>query len=1588
MKKIAFLVLMAFLGAGIGAALVDPLQAAVTNADYSGTPPFVASAVTPNVLILMDNSGSMGLRAYCGTPAFSGFNVTCSDTFLATTTYSGMFDPMKCYSYSATNTRFETSTATTKTAINTSCGSTEWDGNFLNYVGLRRFDAVKKAMIGGSCAVARAADGSCPASGAPAKITLKAQTQFSGSACCQNDATPAVPNTTATGTTDTRTIGRVPDAVRTAGSTPATLFFVVRGTPTPLAGFFCVNESATFPGTTCTVGGGTGFTEQSFAIRVAVDSEPAGVAQDLGDKARFGLMEFKGNDGIKVLTPIGARQSIDFTGTTLETFTTNKAAMIDAVEESFPATNTPLGESLYEGIRYIAQVNSAFFPSSYVYPIAFSDAGSNGKNLGVAGTGSLGPGELTALTGSETCPAGYITSACGRDPYFFGSNHTPAWASPSAQITCCKTFLIVFTDGEPTVDATIPAALQDYAHSAHGLHCTGSNGTIHTPNGTCNTNTSTPASTLLGEHKTDYSTALHSLDDVAYWGHTVDLRQATIPVINEAGHDIPGTQTVTVYSFFAFGNISGREILMQTAKQGGFEDANGNNIPDNGQTPAGACVSGGPCEYDKTDNTTGLLVPDGIPDTFFESQNVDDLKDKLLAAITSILQKAASGTSVSVLATSSTGEGAIYQAFFFPSTFVTNGSTTTEVKWTGFTQGLFIDTFGNLREDYSADGCAGSPDGKLVLKHDCIIKVRLDTATNDVKVDRFKDDNGDGLADSTTPTSTVSLKEVQPIWEGGKRLALLDPGASCPADTGGVSCRRILTWLDVTNGGGVSNASNSYGTFDAASSKTEYGEFSAATTTKVAMLCPYLGGSLVADCNSAVAANKTAALNEATGIINFIRGCDELDTGLAYCTQITGLRRRQVSLKNDTGATVTKTWKLGDIIHSTPAVVGPPRERYDVIYGDAAYASFFQRYKDRRQVAYVGANDGMLHAFNAGFFTLGDDTSTTTVVEQARFTTVPQQKGTSTDCSALPCDASVTQYSYRPGPPKLGTELWAFIPQDLLPHLRWLTSPSYDHTFYVDLKPKITDARIFTADADHPGGWGTILIGGFRLGGSCTNCTQGKSVPRAVTSDFNGDGDTTDSGDIRVFLSSYFVMDVTNPEKDPTLLWVFRDKDLGLTTSEPVVLRVKPVNSASDPKTNSTNEKWYVVFGTGPTHLDGGSSQTGKFFAVDLKQGPSYDDINKTSGTSGGTTCTTSSPCITAKTDGSNDRVRVFSTGQSGSFMGNPVTVDFDLDFRVEAIYAGTAICTGGTPSPCNGSGPQWKGTMYRLTTNGGDPDPDTWGLSSAPTKLISTFAYTTPQATTCTSASPCNVGPVLVAPALSTDDNHNLWVFFGTGRFLSNVDKTNQDIQHYFGVKDCVVTGGCSDQTVERNNLYNVSGVTVCTSCAAGANVSTDGGATYTSGFSTGVSSLVDNVLNADGWFTTLPSTRERNLSTATVVGGTVFFTTFVPTSDICKASGDGYLYALYYLTGTAYTQSAIGESAVGSNTIANRSISLGAGLPSQMAIQLGSQGSGTDGTVSSSGCTSGMTGFIQASTGALGQLCGSTAGPAWSRMVAWRDL
>jgi len=147
----------------------------------------------------------------------------------------------------------------------------------------------------------------------------------------------------------------------------------------------------------------------------------------------------------------------------------------------------------------------------------------------------------------------------------------------------------------------------------------------------------------------------------------------------------------------------------------------------------------------------------------------------------------------------------------------------------------------------------------------------------------------------------------------------------------------------------------------------------------------------------------------------------------------------------DRGDPGSSEWKLGDVVYSSPIVVGPPRGPYM----QSTYAQFKSDYADRDYMIYIGANDGMIHAFDA----------------------------------------------------LTGAERWAFVPNsfcfalnegeevvDLSP-LESLTSPGYpdNHRYYMDLTPVFCDAYI---DPDQNGisDWRTVVIFGMRQGGTSYVC--------------------------------------------------------------------------------------------------------------------------------------------------------------------------------------------------------------------------------------------------------------------------------------------------------------------------------------------------------------------------------------------------------------------------------------------------------------------------------------------------------------------
>jgi hypothetical protein len=123
-------------------------------------------------------------------------------------------------------------------------------------------------------------------------------------------------------------------------------------------------------------------------------------------------------------------------------------------------------------------------------------------------------------------------------------------------------------------------------------------------------------------------------------------------------------------------------------------------------------------------------------------------------------------------------------------------------------------------------------------------------------------------------------------------------------------------------------------------------------------------------------------------------------------------------------------WKLGDINHSNPIAVGPPDG--DAGYMGSGYDAFLTSHENRRKVVYVGANDGMLHCFDA----------------------------------------------------LTGEEIWGFIPNNLLPKLKnmWTVDSVtgerfFTRDYFVDGSPVSADVYI-DKDRDNSKEWITILVCG------------------------------------------------------------------------------------------------------------------------------------------------------------------------------------------------------------------------------------------------------------------------------------------------------------------------------------------------------------------------------------------------------------------------------------------------------------------------------------------------------------------------------
>jgi type IV pilus assembly protein PilY1 len=743
------------------------------------------------------------------------------------------------------------------------------------------------------------------------------------------------------------------------------------------------------------------------------------------DDVRFGLTIFNPNssacsgigsslancDGGQLVVPLGPNCDAYPMTNALEQ--APRQAVIDAINNTtlVPFSSyTPLAETLFNiGQYFTAGGNPQLYDTLF---------GNGWRNNGFAENAS---GEINASwTGGNK------------------NQKSICWA-------CQQSSVVIVTDGQPTVDNNLPkpgiAAHTGFGAPPNDDFRSWSNGTIDCP--ACGTDGVNGSANLL--HK------------VAYFLHQTDLRT-----------DYTGTQNVVTYTV-SFGldpvaDATAMALLQKTADLG-----------------QGTGVGGG---------------------IFANASNGSDLNQALFNAITDVVSRATSFSNANTSTLQTAGrnqifltrfrphsdpawEGHVYRFNLFYEFAMGCDSTKTNAQQTMVTCGTKT-LNPNLNGDTDASGKAIC-DGLFKLDQDC------DPVTEDLNGNFVK-----ATFDPTTHLLVASATPANPFWDAGQVLSDPTRTGYRNADENAANKRVIWTVTD----------SNGDGQFTSADGLTEFTAANAATLAPLMQLDPTwclnllqraslcgIGSAPACPTVSGWTAANTAAC--AKQVIYYIRGWDVLDQDGDNCAGPgnpnntgcpAGQDGEQRDRANDDRLDPT-FWKLGDVFHSSPVVVEPPVDEFTCDLGldnqcvatlhgpqaltlavqtpmdctaatcdvngngtldpgEDAYSMYRKNNLGRQQVLLVGANDGMLHAFDAG----------------------------------VPASGTVGPfgYTYTAG---TGAELWAFIPPDLLPKLK---NALDNHDYFVDGDVMVRDVWV-DANKDgkkQPSEFHTVAVMSERSGGS------------------------------------------------------------------------------------------------------------------------------------------------------------------------------------------------------------------------------------------------------------------------------------------------------------------------------------------------------------------------------------------------------------------------------------------------------------------------------------------------------------------------
>lgn len=828
----------------------------------------------------------------------------------------------------------------------------------------------------------------------------------------------------------------------------------------------------------------------------------------------------------------------------------------------------------------------------------------------------------------------------------------------------------------------------------------------------------------------------------------------------------------------------------------------------------------------------------------------------------------------------------------------------------------------------------------------------------------FEDQNGNHRLDSELIVSGYTPDKIQYLWSSQDWLDsfLLDPLTQRPYDLDHYQ-RYIFTFIDKDN--------------DMIADPGETLPFSISSTPSftdlmdMSKIFPYLTlypsfndrPSWVSDIERS--GKKTTFLPiQAKRLIEYIRGKDQSELSVGKF-KIPAMRSRKY---HPAGISFEHTWRLGDAINSSPTLVGRPTENYHLLYRDTSYAHFLNRYLNRRAVVYVGSNDGMIHAFNAGFYDHATKTFKTSIPEpfiDANSNGVydPGEKFSDLDGNNIYSPGNQTPYP-------LGSELWAYIPFNLLPHLYWLSEKAYSHVYYNDLSPKIFDAKIFQEDDDHPKGWGTVMVVGMNFGGGHIYADTNKN-------------DIVDSSD-KVMTSAYSIFDITNPESPPKILAEITLPRQGYTTCYPAVIPMRSKNRSGKHIIFNSND-WYLVFGSGPADEhgiaasrdskgsvtrsgtigfreilnDGISRQTGRLFVLNLNAltmpGSEHVEVIDENGHPLHVIPGTSNAAIEIF-----DGDEAISSDDEPSFVSQPVTVDYNLNFNCDAVYFGTIIW--------NKKNFSWEGQVKRLIT-GDSINTEDWvssitvGSGSTVNRADNTLFDLRDSGINHISQ-PVSA-PVSVSVGKKTtfdidgsdpllhridDFDRQRWIFFGTGRLMVGEDSLDNSQQSYYGIKEPFdKTNGFTWEEVTLSDLLNSTNIKIYNGkIVKNHPLFSPSDATWADM----IHKIEDDTYR--GWFIDFSHNGERSLSQANLLSGLLTFTTFAPSTDICSAEGTSRIYSRWFQTGTAYFKKVFNKENIFTDKNRNKiidsgeleiagDISLGKGLAHSPSLHTGREKGGT---------------------------------------------